>query len=545
MRSLVLSGFMGTGKSTLGPMVARQCGVAFVDTDDILAQEAGSSVPELWRRIGEPAFRLREQGVVARLLSDPSARVIAFGGGTVTHRATRHLALEHATVVTLTAGPATILARVGDAAHRPNLNVLAAGQEATDAHRIERITQLLEERRDCYAEAHGTVATDWMAPEAAAEAVLAIADRDLLAMPLGRHSYVVELAPEGAAASRIADLLERARPSHLVVVTDTNVEAACGHVLAAARACAQSRGIGSSLVALPPGEENKTLASVSRIWDAALGGGVDRGAVVLALGGGVVGDMAGFAASTLLRGIRVVQVPTTLLAAVDASVGGKTGFDHGAGKNLLGTFHQPHGVVVDLQLLSTLAHRELRAGLAEVVKIAVVADRSLFEQLEAEVTSLQAGQAAMFGSLRAIVRRAIAAKIRIVRDDEREAGARALLNLGHTLGHALEACGGYTRYLHGEAIAIGALAELIVGVALGITPPDLVPRVRALLEGLGLPVAPRPGDLAAAGSFVGADKKRDGAVLRLPVVRAMGEATVERVPLTTFRDAIGIGPAGP
>src|SRR5581483_9972346 len=194
------------------------------------------------------------------------------------------------------------------------------------------------------------------------------------------------------------------------------------------------------------------------------GGGVDRDALVVAFGGGVVGDLAGFAAACLLRGVRFVQAPTTLLAMVDSSVGGKTGFDHPAGKNLIGAFHQPSAVVADLAHLRTLPARERTAGLAEVVKIAVATDGALLDRVERDAAALGRGEA---GALLPVVREAIAAKIRIVRDDEREAGARALLNLGHTVGHALEAHGGYAALLHGEAVALGLIAEMSAAAALG------------------------------------------------------------------------------
>jgi shikimate kinase/3-dehydroquinate synthase len=527
VRSIVLSGFMGTGKSTVGPRLARARGVPFIDTDETIAAEVGMTVAELWQRDGERSFRAREQALARRLLDDPAPRVIAFGGGTVTDRATRHLALDRATLITLTALPETIAARVGDAAARPNLSSAAGGEDAPGAHsrKLARVAELLDQRGAAYAEAHASIATDALAPDAVAEECLAVADREPLVMPLGLRSYAVELPPAGEGPGAVAAVVERLAPSRVIVVTDAHVSHARGGAL---EDCIRLIRAPTSTVTLEAGENAKTLASVSSIWDAALHAGIDRRAVVLAFGGGVVGDMAGFAASTLLRGLRVVQVPTTLLAMVDASVGGKTGFDHAVGKNLIGTFHQPDAVVVDLEHLTTLPGREVRAGLAEVVKVGLVADGALLAALEGVVADVAAGR---WQALAPIVRAAIAAKIRVVRDDERESGARALLNLGHTVGHALEAHGQYSRYLHGEAVAIGTLVELEVGAALGATPRDLVERTRALLLALGLSTSLDASELAAAWPFVHADKKRDGSDLRLPVVRAAGVATVERVSL--------------
>jgi shikimate kinase/3-dehydroquinate synthase len=318
----------------------------------------------------------------------------------------------------------------------------------------------------------------------------------------------------------------------VVLVTDSNVKRARG---AALEAALRPLAVEVTRVTLPPGESQKTLTTVGTIWDAALGAGVDREALVVAAGGGVVGDMAGFAAATLLRGVRFVQVPTTLLAMVDASVGGKTGFDHPTGKNLIGAFHQPSAVVSDVAHLETLAVRERTAGLAEVVKIALTSNGDLFDRLEREAAALARGDAA---ALLPVLRDAIDAKIRIVRDDEREAGARALLNLGHTVGHALEAHGNYANLLHGEAVALGLVAELRACATLGWTPARLVERTRALLTALGLPVTVMTSELEASWHYVGADKKRARGAVRLPVVMAPGQARVERVPLGTLRDAV-------
>jgi shikimate kinase/3-dehydroquinate synthase len=220
---------------------------------------------------------------------------------------------------------------------------------------------------------------------------------------------------------------------------------------------------------------------------------------------------------------------------VDSSVGGKTGFDHAAGKNLIGAFHQPSAVIADLGHLSTLDARQRAAGLAEVVKIALATDAGLLERLERLAPELAAGDV---GALLPIVRDAIDAKIRIVRDDEREWGPRALLNVGHTVGHALEAHGGFGRWLHGEAVALGTVIEMRATAALGWTPPDLADRAAALLGALSLPVRVDRDDVVASWPFVGNDKKRGRDAIRLPVVTGAGRSHVERVPLATLRDAL-------
>lgn len=521
MRTIVLSGFMATGKSTVGPLLAARLGIPFVDTDETIALEARRSVPELWRAEGEAAFRAREADVIARLLGEPTARVIAFGGGAVTNKTARRLALDNALVVTLTAEPEAIVARVGDPSGRPNLAGPNPAQRARD---------LLEQRADAYAECHLTLATDATEPDAIVDAIVALADRDPIVVPLGARSYTIDVCFD--APTRLTDAIARCAPSSVVLVTDANVQRARGAIVEAALGPLALPG---TRVTLPAGERHKTIAAVSTIWDAALGAGVDRDALVVAVGGGVVGDLAGFAASALLRGVRVVQVPTTLLAMVDASVGGKTGFDHPTGKNLVGAFHQPSGVVADLAHLSTLSARERAAGLAEIVKIALTHDAALFAHLERDAAAIHAGHPAV---LMPIVRAAIEAKVRVVRDDEREAGGRALLNLGHTIGHALEAHGAFARYLHGEAVAIGTVVELRAAAALDLAPADLADRASALLARLGLPIAAASGELAASWSFVSADKKRSRDSVRLPVVTAIGTAHLERVRLDALRRAV-------
>jgi 3-dehydroquinate synthase len=274
---------------------------------------------------------------------------------------------------------------------------------------------------------------------------------------------------------------------------------------------------------------------VTKIWDAALTAGIDRQAVVLAFGGGVVGDMAGFAASTLLRGVRCVQIATTLLAMVDSSVGGKTGFDHASGKNLLGAFFQPARVILDLEHLSTLSARERAAGLAEVVKIALVRDLPLLDLLEKEAGKIASGDRMV---LREVVRRSVIAKMRVVREDEHELGVRALLNLGHTVGHALEAHGGYSKWLHGEAVAMGTVIELEAAARLGLGATDAAKRAGELLRRFQLPTTASKDDLETSWPYVMMDKKRTRTAVKLPVVTKLGEGRVERVELTALRDAV-------
>lgn len=521
MKPVVLSGFMGTGKSTAGPWLAKHLGVPFVDTDAEIERAAGERIADLWKREGEAAFRAREAALIGELLAAGTARVIAVGGGALMAPALRRRAIDSAHVVTLSASPEALMARMPDLATRPNL----AGQDP-----LARAKELLAARGPAYAECHLSVATDTTDVAGLVDAVTRAIARDPLLVPLGERSYTIDVCVDEPA--RLAEAVTRCAPTSLVVVTDANVKAARGAAIAGALAPLR---LPMREVVLEPGERNKNLDAVSSIWDAALDARVDRNALVVAAGGGVVGDLAGFAAACLLRGVRFVQAPTTLLSMVDSSVGGKTGFDHRTGKNLIGAFHQPSAVVADLAHLSTLNARERAAGLAEVVKIALATDEKLLLELEAHAPALARGEVE---ALRPIVRAAIDAKIRVVRDDERESGPRALLNLGHTVGHALEGHGGFDRWLHGEAVALGTVIEMRATAAMGMTPRELVERSSALFEELGLPSTVSAADVQAAWPFVGSDKKRGGSALALPVVTRAGQAHVERVALTALRDAV-------
>ena len=280
-----------------------------------------------------------------------------------------------------------------------------------------------------------------------------------------------------------------------------------------AMASLEAAGFNTGLLVIEAGEDQKTLGTVARIHDAAFAQKLERGSLIVALGGGVVGDMAGFAAATWLRGIAVVQVPTTLLAMVDASIGGKTGVNHPGGKNLIGAFHQPRLVLIDPDTLQTLPEREFRAGMAEVIKYGVIGDADLFRELEAAGDRLASMTTLPAALLESILERSAAAKARVVAADEREGGLRAILNYGHTLGHVVEALCGYGTYLHGEAVAIGMVAAGELGVELGLWPGAEQERQRAVIAAAGLPLRWPDLDADAVLQCLQGDKKvRDGCV---------------------------------
>jgi 3-dehydroquinate synthase len=348
---------------------------------------------------------------------------------------------------------------------------------------------------------------------------------DRVRVELGARSYDILIGAGviDRAGTLVGPLLRRDR---VLVVTDETVARLWGGRFEAALAAAD---IAAETITVPAGEVTKSFAWLERLCAACLDRGLERGDLIVALGGGVVGDLAGFAAAILLRGVRFVQVPTTLLAQVDSGVGGKTAIDMPQGKNLVGAFHQPSLVIADTATLDTLPPRQLRAGYAEVVKYGLIRDRDLFAWLETGGPALLGGDAAARGRA---IGESCRAKAAIVAADEREAGERALLNLGHTFGHAFEAAHGYgDRLLHGEAIAVGMVLAFALSVRLGLCPADDAARMRAHLAAAGLPV-----ELSAiAGAdwtadrliaLMQADKKVAGGRLTFVLARGIGDAVV-------------------
>ncbi len=519
-RWIFLSGMMGSGKSSVGHVLARRLGAAFLDLDTQVVARAGKSIPEIFASEGEEAFRRMEAEEARRLLDGERPCILALGGGTVTDASTRRLLLESGVLVTLAAPAAELARRLEGTAGRPLL------ERGEAAHILEG---LLAERAAAYAECHGEVRTEGLTIEEVATRVHRIAADRPVVVPLGARTYRVEIGAGriGTLGSRLAELELGAA----VIVTDENVREPWA---GAVRAALGDRPVAT--VVLAPGEVHKTLASVERIWDAALGAGVDRSALVVAVGGGVVGDLAGFAASTLLRGVAFVEVPTSLLAMVDASVGGKTGLDRPEGKNLIGTFHQPLHVACDIDALSTLPDAELRSGLAEVVKAAWLDGERSLSTIEQDAERLLARDGA---ALERAVRMSVQLKARVVSADEREAGARMTLNLGHTVGHALEAARGYEGLRHGEAVALGMMAAMRVARALGDVSADgHAARLRGLLERLGLPVAFEEALDERALALLASDKKRAGGKVRFVVPGAPGSVRIAPLSQEELRAAL-------
>jgi len=533
-RSIVLVGLMGAGKTSIGRRMAARLGVPFRDADAEIELAAGCSIPELFRRYGERHFRDGERRVIRRLLAgDPL--VLATGGGAFMDPDTRAAIRDSAVSIWLRCRLATLVRRVATRNTRP---LLQGGNPA------EILGRLMEQRHPIYAEADMIVDCGEEPPDHTTSKVLQGLDDwrppRRLAVALSSASYDVVVG-DGLLARAGALLAPVIPQKRAIVVTDTTVAAL--HLPALLDGLAQT-GIATQQIVVAPGEASKSMASYARVVDSLLDAAVERRTTVIALGGGVVGDLAGFAAATTLRGLPFVQVPTTLLAQVDSSVGGKTGVNTAHGKNLVGAFHQPRLVLADTGTLGTLNGRELRAGYAEVVKAGLIGDAAFFAWCEQNGAALTGGDRDIQAEA---ILRACAFKAAVVGDDEREerpADGRALLNLGHTFGHALEAEVGYGgALLHGEAVAVGLGLAFRLSAQLGLCAPGDATRVADHLNAVGLPSEPGMLNRRFSASRLIAnmrrDKKmRDGA-LHFVLARGIGQAfTSADVPAAAVLDLL-------
>jgi 3-dehydroquinate synthase len=530
---VVLIGLPGSGKSAVGRRLAARHGATLVDLDEAIEREAGVRIPDIFAEEGEAGFRSRERAAIAGL-GDPDPdpairRVIAPGGGAVVDPRNRWRLFRGRLPIWLDSRPEVLAQRLRNS---PNVRPLVAGRDP-----IRALRELTAARSRFYgaatriagmAEVHGVVDAVDRAVDAAATVdgtTLLRADTTLGRIVMG----------DGIAGRVVAEELARLGGSRAIVVTEPGAWGAVGAQLGAALSRAGQR---LEVIALPQGESAKTLAVVETAARELARRRVERREAIVAVGGGALGDTAGFLAATWLRGIPFIQVPTTLVAQVDSSIGGKTGVDLPEGKNLVGAFHQPAAIVIDVALLATLPERERRAALGEAVKMAALGDERLFELLEARGAALAAGDPATVadGSLAELVERCAWAKVEVVAADEREAGGRIALNLGHSLGHAFEAAGDYRDLRHGEAVAWGLRAACRIGVAAGATPPERAARVERLLDAIGLGSGVLPYPLADVLDHLGADKKHRGGRLRWVLPTADGYVVRDDVDDDLVRD---------
>lgn len=496
MTRIFLYGPPGSGKSTLGKMLADSLRLPFIDLDEVIQSKAGMDISRIMEESGESGFRDVETSVLREKL-ERSEGVIALGGGTLLLQENRKLAEQYGKILCLRAPAQVLLQRLqSEADGRP----LLAGNLG------EQLAALLATRAEHYDSFRQQIQADGAPQDLIPRLQTAIGRFHLSAM--GDYDVIIE----DGGIERLGELLQYYRVARPVVITDENVARLHSVRVLDSLKCG---GYDPQLLITPTGESSKTLDTVGHLWQGMLQSGLDRKSTVIALGGGVVGDLAGFAASTFMRGIDWVCVPTTLLSMADASLGGKTGFDLPEGKNLIGSFHAPRLVLADPRVLSTLPEMELRSGLAEVVKHGIAADPELFDCCALGLTRVKQ-------ALPEIVRRAAAVKVKVIETDPYEKGQRAALNLGHTVGHAVELVSRY-RVRHGEAVAMGLVAEARLAEKLAIAEGGLSKRIAEVLASLGLPVhipaeLPR-GELVRAMSV---DKKKTGGVVRFVLPAEIG-----------------------
>ncbi|MCH8066510.1 MAG: 3-dehydroquinate synthase [Chloroflexi bacterium] len=543
-----LTGLSGSGKSTVAKLVAALLGWQAVDTDALIEEAEGRSIAEIFAGDGEERFRALERKEITGAAALDNV-VVATGGGAILDIDNRRTMADGGLVVYLQAQPETLVQQQR-LRHTGKQRPLLAGAEPR-----EKLAQMLAERHRYYALADVTVDTEARTLSQVADAVVGVVREnnawfashpERLLLPEEREQppdagpVWVEAPSRRYPAyvgwgllDRMGELLREAGlDGTAYVISDSEVLPRHGdRVLHSLRAA----GFESAAFAIPAGEANKTLATAATVYDWLVAQRAERGTTLIALGGGVVGDLVGFVAATYLRGVPLVQAPTSLLAMVDASIGGKVAVDHKEGKNLIGAFYQPRLVAADVSTLKTLPQRLLVEGCAEAIKHALILDPKLLDDLEARADDLLRVEPALAVD---IVRRNVAIKAAVVADDERDTGRRAILNYGHTIGHAIEAAAGY-QIGHGAADAIGMTAAAEIGRRMGVTPEALVDRQRAVLERFGLPTKGPKLDVESVLAAITLDKKVTAGVVNWVLLEEAGRAVVRSdVPEALVREVV-------
>lgn len=545
MKRVVLIGPTGSGKSATGRLLAMLLHWQFIDLDEEIARISGMAVPEIFAREGERGFRERETAAL-KALAERRCVVIATGAGVVERASNRALLHERSRVVALLASAETIWRRLLEHATSPTelgrQRPMLAGSDP-----LQRLGSLHRRRAPLYAaEADETLVVENLTPaDAAARIAASLVGRGLFPgdgaetacwLTRTQHGPDYEVVVGWNAITSLPGRLKELRlPKRLHIISDDAVGSLYEPPLMTAL---QDAGFAPLVCRVPVGEGSKSAAQLGAIYDWLATRRAERSEAILALGGGVVGDLAGYAAATWLRGVPLVQIPTSLLAQVDASIGGKVAINHPQGKNLIGAFYPPRLVLSDPALLMTLPERQYIEGLAEVVKHGVAFDAAYFDEIERTVTGLLRREPV---ALTRAIAGSAAIKVGVVQEDEREGehDRRILLNYGHTIGHALETVAGYGAWLHGEAVAAGMCVAARIGASLGITSAEVVTRQEQLLTYLGLPTSLEG---VSARALMGAalwDKKVRGGAVRWILPTTLGRSiVVSDVPLEAVREAL-------
>ena len=545
--NIFLVGLMGSGKTTVGRALARKLNKRFIDSDHEIEARTGVSIPVIFEIEGEVSFRQREADVI-RDLTAQNDIVLATGGGAILNPDSLRYLHERGTVIYLRAGISSILQRTKNDKNRPLLRT---------ADPRKKLEELEAQHHPLYQKAaHLVIETGRPNVQHLVQNILDKLPQSLVASYFQSHSTNMHSLHQSAIQSMNVQLGERSYPisigqdllgnaallgekirgTHVVVVTNTVVAPLYLQTLET-----QLHALGKtcSAVILPDGEVYKNWDNLNLIFDHLLAHKCDRKTTLIALGGGVIGDMTGFAAATYMRGVPFVQVPTTLLSQVDSSVGGKTGINHPLGKNMIGAFYQPQAVIADTATLNTLPDKELSAGLAEVIKHGAIIDATFFAWLEQNMSKLRAKDPQ---ALAHVIARSCEIKADVVRQDEREGGLRAILNFGHTFGHAIEAGLGFGTWLHGEAVGCGMVMAAELSFRLGYIDFVSKTRIKQLVEAAGLPVvAPDLGEQRWL-ELMEVDKKNEGGQIKFILLKPLGTAVITSVPepvlLETLRHCI-------
>jgi 3-dehydroquinate synthase len=531
-KNIFLVGLMGSGKTTVGRALARKLNKRFVDSDHEIEARTGASIPVIFEIECEEGFRQREADVI-RDLTAQEGIVLATGGGAILREQNRAYLKARGTVVYLRANINSILQRTSHDKNRPLL------QTADPRKRLEEMSRVREPLYLALADI--VVETGRPNVQSMMHAILnqleaahpapAVAENIssmnssiqavTLNVDLGERSYPISIG--AGLLAHTALLTTHIKGARVAIVTNTVVAPLYLENLKIALAAA---GKQVTTIVLPDGEEQKDMANMMRIFDVLLAEKCDRKTTLIALGGGVIGDMTGFAAATYMRGVPFIQIPTTLLSQVDSSVGGKTGINHPLGKNMIGAFYQPQAVLADTATLNTLPLRELSAGLAEVIKHGAIIDAPFFAWIEQNIGALMARD---LMALSYAIQRSCEIKAEVVRQDEREGGLRAILNFGHTFGHAIESGMGYGVWLHGEAVGCGMVMAADLSCRLGYIDTSTRDRVTALVRAAGLPViAPNLG-VQRWLELMQVDKKNEGGEIKFILMKPLGAPLITNV----------------
>ncbi len=550
--NIFLVGLMGAGKTTVGRALAKRLNKRFVDSDHEIEARTGASIPLIFEIEGEASFRQREAEVI-RDLTAQNDLVLATGGGAILNADNRRLLQSRGTVIYLRASVNAILQRTSHDKNRPLLQTADPRKTVEELFRLreplyneiadivietgrpnvqflmQSILTQLDKTVDKPIDHSATAPSDNRISDLPmpSDVLLSSAvSNDIstikLQVDLGERSYPITIGQSILADKDV--VAAQIQGARVAIVTNTVVAPL---YLQQLTQTLQAAGKQVVSVVLPDGEEEKNWASLMAVFDMLLAEKCDRKTTLIALGGGVIGDLTGLAAATYMRGVPFVQIPTTLLSQVDSSVGGKTGINHPLGKNMIGAFYQPQAVVADTSTLNTLPARELSAGLSEVIKHGAIIDAPFFAWIETNIAKLVAKDPA---ALAYAIKRSCEIKADVVRQDEREGGLRAILNFGHTFGHAIEAGMGYGVWLHGEAVGCGMVMAAELSQRLGYIDVASKARIVALVQAAGLPtIAP---DLGVQRwlELMEVDKKNEGGQIKFILLKPLGKTVITTVP---------------